>query len=273
MRQENALALIVAYYFSKFDPISYEKLGYKTYSDGHQTVGRTLDVNPNTIKNMRDEFDSIHDNARVGWYQRELRPSRQLIVDKFQDMDLAEVHDIVEEILLFGTKQALYTLEDIVEELSGEDDVQKNLVRGFIVRGPTGRKAEEYFINFHKNTKKPTPGRLIDTRDLGCGYDFKIQSIDKIAYIEVKGLREKNGGMLFTSKEWDVAREMGKDYYVVFIRNIGDSPIINIIQNPADNLNPKKSIRKTVQVRWQISKDDLEEICSTGQGIPDHSQF
>jgi hypothetical protein len=66
MKEGNSLALIAAYYLSKFDSVAYEYLGFETKTKTHNEIGQILGVNPNTIKNMRDDFDSIHDNPRVG---------------------------------------------------------------------------------------------------------------------------------------------------------------------------------------------------------------
>ena len=99
MKESHTLALIVANYLSKYDKEAYKDLGFSTSSDAHKQIGRALGVNPNSIKNMRDEFDPLHDNPRVGWYQRPLRPSRAKVVESFQDLGEEELRDVVLEIL------------------------------------------------------------------------------------------------------------------------------------------------------------------------------
>lgn len=144
MKENHSLALIVAYYLSKFDSIAYKNLGFSTSSGAHKEIGRILGVKPNSIKNMRDEFDPLHDNPRVGWYQRPLRPSRSNVVESFQDLNEEELRDVVLEILMnpdFGLSDDFV---DILQPISKRDDRRKGKAV-FIVRGPTGRKAEEIF--------------------------------------------------------------------------------------------------------------------------------
>lgn len=64
--------LIVAYYLSKFNYEALNKLNYKTHREAFNDIGERLEVKPNTLKNRRDDFDSINDNGRKGWYQKEL---------------------------------------------------------------------------------------------------------------------------------------------------------------------------------------------------------
>ena len=85
MEKNSQLALVIAYYLSKFDQKAYRELNYESMTATHLELGRILNVKASKIKNMRDEFDSIHDNPRVGWYQRDLRPSRMEIVDKYKN--------------------------------------------------------------------------------------------------------------------------------------------------------------------------------------------
>ena len=99
MKKENELALIVTYYISKFDKKAYQRLKLGGSTATHKAIGEILGVNPNTIRNMRDAFDSIHDNPRKGWHQRVLPPSRQGIVERFQKYLENEMFNTVQNIL------------------------------------------------------------------------------------------------------------------------------------------------------------------------------
>ena len=112
-------------------------------------------------------------------------------------------------------------------------------------------------MNYHKIHQSPVSGILNDTRDLGCGYDFSVNSGGTKSCLEVKGLDGDTGGISFTSKEWQVAEALGDEYYLVIVRNISNSPSIQIIQNPFRELAPKKSIFTTVQVRWNLSEKEI----------------
>ena len=247
MKKSNYLTMVVAYYLSKYNDSAYRALNHGTKTKTHEAIGYALGVNKNTVKNMRDEFDPLHENKRAGWYQRELRPSRQKIVELYQHLQEEELRDLVLEIL--ENKNALDgdTVSELIEVL---DEANSSPI--FIVRGITGRKAEEIFLEFHKENALPIPGEIIDKRDHGCGYDYEISGKSK-AYIEVKGLDGDIGGISFTSKEWDVAHKEGENYFLVMIKNVSSTPIVQIIQNPAKMLKPKKYIFTTVQIRWNLA--------------------
>jgi hypothetical protein len=99
MEQKHRSALIVAYYLSKFDRVAYEKLGYPTMIATHNAIGHILDVKPLTVRNMRDQFDPLHENPRVGWYQAPLGLSRTSVVEILKDMEEKELRNEVFKIL------------------------------------------------------------------------------------------------------------------------------------------------------------------------------
>lgn len=87
MAEENRKkALIVAYYLSKYDRNALETLQYKSFLSAFRDIGKKLSIKPNTIKNRRDDFDSIHSNSRSGWYQKELSKSSLEVVEKFENV-------------------------------------------------------------------------------------------------------------------------------------------------------------------------------------------
>ncbi|MBK6792816.1 MAG: DUF3883 domain-containing protein [Anaerolineales bacterium] len=206
MKHNHILALIIGYYLSKYDDLAYKNLGYVSGNETHKEIGKILGVKPASVKNMRDEFDPIHDNQRVGWYQRPLRSSRAKVVESFQDLEEEELRDIVFEILTNPNFNAIPEVSSLVDSIAKGDKSKKNNTP-FIVRGITGRKAEEIFIKYHQQTMKPMSGMLIDRRDYGVGYDFEIKEDASSCFVEVKGLIDEDGGVVFTSKEWDVARK------------------------------------------------------------------
>lgn len=103
-------------------------------------------------------------------------------------------------------------------------------------------------------------GDLKDCRDLGIGYDFRIEQFNQNIYIEVKGLSEISGGVLFTNKEWTVANNEGANYFLCVVSNLSEKVEINFIQNPAEKLNPKKNIYTTIQVSWSVTQNQLAEL-------------
>ncbi|THF77352.1 hypothetical protein [Cohnella fermenti] len=155
MELNNKLALIVALYLSKFDTIAFKKLGFKNATDAFNEISTSLSVKANTIKNMRDEFDSIHDNPRQGWYQRPLRPSRLKVIEAFQNLSEEELYEIVVEII---ENKQFKDSDECLEMIGPISDKEKRRTAGkrkFILRGPTGKKAEEIFIEYFNQHKVP----------------------------------------------------------------------------------------------------------------------
>ena len=99
MSSNNQLALVVSYYLSKYDKLALNRLGYKTWKYAFKDISDRLDVKENTVKNMRDDFDSVNPNSRVGWYKRELRSSRLEIINKYNNKSEEELYEIVNKIL------------------------------------------------------------------------------------------------------------------------------------------------------------------------------
>jgi hypothetical protein len=100
MLENHRLALIVAFYLSKFNDDAINNLGYKNFTYAFCEIGKRLVVKSNTVKNMRDEFDPLHPNNRKGWYQRELRPSRKDVYEKYKNLTEAELREVVKGIIM-----------------------------------------------------------------------------------------------------------------------------------------------------------------------------
>ena len=257
MDDRNALALIVAYYISRFDTMAYERLGHDTKKSTHQVVGQALGVKASTVKNMRDEFDPLHDNPRKGWHNRDLRPSRQKIVELFGEMDEKALYDVVRGILNDPSFREGDDVRDIVREAIETD---KKPVRESVSpasRIKTGRMAENYFIDFHAETNRPAPGILHDTRYDACGYDFRIQNSPDTTFVEVKGTADQSGGILFTDKEWRTASQKADAYVVALIRNLVGTPNVSFIWDPAASLEPTQRLYTTVQRSWTVPDAQL----------------
>ncbi len=91
------------------------------------------------------------------------------------------------------------------------------------------------------------------------GMIFKIEAKQNF-FIEVKGLSDISGGILFTNKEWITAKEKGVQYYLCIVSDISNSPQINFIQDPSNKLNPAKNIYPTIQISWSVTQNQLAEI-------------
>lgn len=59
MTDGSRLALVAAFYLSKFDAASLTRLGYSTFKEAFADIGQRLGVNPRSVKNKRDDFDPV----------------------------------------------------------------------------------------------------------------------------------------------------------------------------------------------------------------------
>lgn len=256
MINENKLALIVSYYFSRFDKTAYIGLGYSSFNEAVKDISKILNVKESTIKNMRDEFDPYHENTRVGWYQRPLVGSRKKVIQSFQDLDQYALQEIVKEILTNSAFRNSVQCQELLTIFSDKEEESER--KGiFIIRGYTGLKAEEFFINYFNKFQKPEAGELIDRRHHGGGYDFEINNAGGQYYIEVKGLSDNSGGVLFTDKEWLTASTNGRRYILALVTKLNTSPEILFIRNPTKFFSPKKNIYPSVKIDWAITDKDI----------------
>lgn len=252
----NLLAIIVAFYLSKFDKQALQNLGFKNDSEAFETTAKVLGVKKNYVKFRRDEFDPVHP-WRKGW---ERPMDRRIIksIEALQDLEEPDLREIVQRLL----REDDYRNSDEVKQITSlfsKDRNEKVAVGKFILRAPTGRKAEEYFIGHFEKHRKPVYGNLIDCRDLGVGYDFRIEVEDKNYFVEVKGLSYFSGGVLFTNKEWSTAKSEGDSYFLCIVSNLNEEAEISFIQNPVTKLNAKKNIYTSIQINWSIAANQLAE--------------
>lgn len=257
MKKNHSLALITAYYLSKYKHLPYNKLGFSSQTRAHEQISSHLKMNPNTLKNMRDELDSIHHNGRVGWYQREIRPSRQFIVDRFQTLSEIELRTIVIHLLKSGQNHLKPSLLMIVNKLNSLEHDRKSLKTGYINHGPLQEKAEDFFLNYHQKTGKPIPGKIIDLREIGLTHNFEIRSNGTTNYLNVRGVWEPSEQILFTGLEWHFAGNKADTYVLILVTQLNNDPEISWIINPVKNLKPTTSIRIRSYVRWAINKDQI----------------
>ncbi len=262
MKPENELAMIVAFYLSKFGEDGLARLGFRTYRQAFEEVGRSLHVNPNSVKNWRDEFDPYYDNGRKGWYRRGIRPTRLKVMVTFDDLSEEALRAVVLDTIKPESRSKVATeLHSVLKEIKVSDDEQKTKKNvEYVARGPTGRMAEEFFVSRFRAGLTPFTGVLKDCRDDGVGFDFEIVAQNNRRLVEIKGLAKELGGVSFTDKEWKVANETQDDYFLGFVTQIPTSPKIGFMQNPARSFTPVYRAYTTVTVSWAVNTEQLSRI-------------
>ncbi len=257
MEPNHKLTLYVTYYLSRFNDKALVNLGYETWNEAFNDIAEKLKVKRHSVKNWRDEYDPLFE-YRAGWYQRPMSPSRVKVVQAFEDLDEKQIREIVKDILSGKIQRDEEELEQLLNLVASDDS--KNKTPKYILRGPTGKAAEEYFLKHFNENKKPIEGHLIDCRDLGVGYDFKIEIKDKVNYIEVKGLSDYSGGVLFTNKEWTVAINEKDNYFLCIVSNLGKKPELIFIQDPAGKLTAKRNLYTILQISWSVAQNQLNKL-------------
>ncbi|WP_454639388.1 DUF3883 domain-containing protein [Bacillus mycoides] len=234
--------LITAFYLAKFNEEAVRNLGYAGFREAFNKIGEGLDYSPNSVKNRRDDFDPLFGH-RAGWHQIELSKSNLEIVDSFEHLSEEALRAIVLDLLDEGSSIEPFSLFNVSRQAPT-----------YTTRGVTGKKAEVFFMDWF--AEHYPHDVLVDTRDLGCGYDFEVENSDRV--FEVKGLSGDNGGVLFTDKEWTIAAEKQDNYHLVLVKEcFSDEPTVEVYSNPHLKFNPKKQITTVINVNWGISSSDL----------------
>jgi hypothetical protein len=105
---------IVAAYLSIYDSKAISQLGYKTWNSALKDIAIKLgDLKPTYIKNLRDEFDAITGNHRIGWVSR---PARKSIISIYEEVKVYSFEDfsrLVLNVLGFNETNIMEIKSDI----------------------------------------------------------------------------------------------------------------------------------------------------------------
>lgn len=259
MKVENELGMIVAFFLSKFGETSLSRLGFHSYKHAFEETGRTLGVNPNSVKNWRDEFDPYYDNGRKGWYQREIRQSRLKVISTFDGLSEDALLAVILDIIQPNQRPKIETdLHSVLKEIKDADKEKAPTKKvEYSPRGPTGKMAEEFFVSQFQAGLTPFDGVLQDCRDNGVGYDFEIRNKQNLSFVEIKGSSKEFSGITFTDKEWKIAKEKRDVYFLGLVTEIPLSPKIRFLKNPSNSLVPVYRAYTTIAVSWSVNAEQV----------------
>lgn len=182
----------------------------------------------------------IFDNARIGW-QRQMRDYCKVVFDEFKELNLDEFADLI---LSFIVKN--YALQKEILQLTKETKD-----KAFLQRISTGKVAEGYFkANFKKHFENFS---LTDTRELGCGFDFKLENKKEIVCVEVKGLSENKGSFLLSEKKYKIAHQLQKQYCLFIVKNLKEKPNEVLFFNPTATFNLKLLEQKLFYIKDRLN--------------------
>lgn len=235
-------AVIVGYAMSRLDRAYLDARKLKSWKEAFQRAGEALDVAPASIKNLRDEFDPVHGNARKGWKDRPMRLDRQRVMGQLCDVSDAALLEMIGRILVHDQD----AVEEVVAPLSTPDVRVQNVAE----RLRTGRLAEAFFLAHSERIVDVAAKLILDHRELARGYDFGVYKRNSVA-IEVKGMKQKRGGVLFTDREWCEARIRRSDYWLVVVGNIESNPIAKVFPDPTAILQSNCQYQTTISASWR----------------------
>ncbi len=208
-------AIIVAYAMSRLDESFLRRFGFDSWADAFKATGGRLGVRPASMKNLRDEFDPIHPNARRGWHKRPLRRTDSAVLGEFCDTSDEALIEVVQRIL---------AADKVVEELITKPiSAERGPAENVAERLRTGRLAEVFFIENCERICGFSSTMLLDCREQACGFDFGVMDQAALA-IEVKGMKTVRGQILFTDREWNQANHRQLDYWLVVVGSLGKDP-------------------------------------------------
>ena len=236
--------LIIGYAMSRLDDRYLSATGTKSWRAAFEKASNALSIPKASFKNLRDEFDPMHDNPRKGWRQRPIRLNRQRVADEF-----SEVSDeaLIEFVLRILARDEVAT-EDAVNVLLPKTGVAANVAERLL----TGRRAEEFFLANSSELVGLNASKLVDCRLAAKGYDFDSPKDDNRVF-EVKGIKKKKGDIQFTDREWLEAKDRKDAYWLIVIGNLQDAPIARVIQDPYRTLAARCFLRRSIAASWRSS--------------------
>ena len=164
--------------------------------------------------------------------------------EKYRALDFESFTDLVKSFVGYD-ENSWSEIQTEEERGAGESNFAKRLI--------TGLAAEQYFASVQPSLPEFRDCVLEDTTRLGCGYDFRLrtEAHEDFLAVEVKGLRERTGSLLFTPKEHAVATALRERFFLFVVKNFHESPFHEIYRNPlSGGLRFRKTERVTVHVSW-----------------------
>ena len=235
-------ALVLGYAMSRLDEKYLAGRDALTWREAFREASLALGRPWTTFKNLRDEFDPLHDNSRRGWHKRGLRADRLRVAAELSEISDAALGEFAGRIL----RRDSSATEAAIESLATPSGIAQGVAKRLL----TGRRAEEYFREHSCKIVGIDRGDLLDLRDAARGFDFGVRSRPETA-IEVKGLQGKAGDIQMTDREWAEARARESHYWLVVVGNLGSVPAARVFPDPAAQLRFSCRYQRSVTAAWR----------------------
>ena len=241
--------ILTGLFLSKYDAAGLRTLGFESFVEAFNVIGYALGSKPASIKNYRDEFDPLFPNRRKGWHKRPFRDYCGKVLEDYKSLDLEAFAGLIRSFVGYDENAwSEIRPKSKKKAADGESFFAKRLV--------TGLAAERYFESVQPALPEFTGCSIENTTRLGCGYDFRLQPRPPGGFfaVEVKGLKDRTGGISMTPKEYEVASKMADRFFLFIVKNFKESPYHEIYRNPLSTaLRFSKKERVMVHVSWLTS--------------------
>ena len=234
-------AIVVGYAMSRLDAQYLALRGGIKWETAYAEASNTLLIPANSVKQLRDEFDPLHANSRKGRHQRPLRQSRERVFNELHDVSDAALMELVSRIMRKEDAEVMEAIDSLAVVTHVAHNVAERLL--------TGRLAEEYFLANSLHIIGVPPQDILDCRLSAQGYDFGIQGSPELA-VEVKGLKQMQGGIQMTDREWREAGVRKDNYWLTVVGNLAATPTSQVFRNPQTSLHARCSYQQTLTVSW-----------------------
>lgn len=239
-------AVLMGLFISKFNQKALESFGFTTLKEAYNVFGYSVKIRPTSIKLYQQEFDPYFPNGRKGWHKRELREYCREIMDRVNDLSFNDFRILINSFVL----DEYVDINDIYSHKSQSRERKFSASRQL-----TGKAAEEYFVMNYQNIVPFQNYLLKDTTNMGCGFDYKLSLESNNYYVEVKGINERQGSILMTEKEYNMAEDLLERYCLFVVSNFKEKPFHQMFFNPvhSDRLLFQRQEQQVRQVNYQTN--------------------
>jgi uncharacterized protein DUF3883 len=210
-------------------------LGFDTFTEAYNVLGYAVGAPPASIKNYRDEFDPLFANPRKGWHNRPTRDHCLKVLNEYRDLDIELFSGLIMSLAGPG--------ESALSEVQADDEARDDDSH-FAKRLITGRAAERYFEMNHHQLPEFQGWTVENTTQLGCGFDFRLQSkaADEFLGVEVKGLKGRTGSLSLTPKEHRVAAALEDRFFLFIVKKLRGNTLPRDLSHSDVGLSPTRAM-------------------------------
>lgn len=167
-------------------------------------------------------------------------------IDEFEEQDIKEVPNSVFNPVSvprsFNAADITVKTKTYINSVVREPETSYSNIQSQEVREEVGRWCEEFIFDYL--TKSGEFEEIVwanEHDESGKPYDFKVKKNGVEKFIDVKGTPSEEKNVIYLSQnEWIFMFEKGKDYSIYRVYGAGETPSIDIVDNPSGLLQEGK---------------------------------